>query len=57
MKESIIPYAKKQFKLAKMNYDVHGGAGMSPSEEEKPGKRSSMISRFQGIHIGLEGRV
>ena len=49
MKESIIPYAKKQFKLAKMNHDLYGGAGMSPTEEEKPGKRSSMILTFEEI--------
>ena len=52
VKESIIPYAKKHFKLAKINYDLHGGAGTSPTEEEKPGKRSGMIFRFEGIEFG-----
>ena len=40
VKESLVPYAKKQFKLAKINYDLFGGAGTSPTEE-KPGKLSS----------------
>ena len=40
VKESLVPYAKKQFKLAKINYDLFGGAGTSPTEEEKPGMNS-----------------
>ena len=39
VKESLVPYAKKQFKLAKINYDLFGGAGTSPTEE-KPGMNS-----------------
>ena len=41
VKESLVPYAKKQFKLAKINYDLFGGAGTSPTEE-KPGRLSSL---------------
>jgi hypothetical protein len=33
IKESLIPYAKKHFKLAKMNYDVYGA--FTPTGNEK----------------------
>ena len=41
MKETLIPYAKKQFKLVKINYDLFGGAGTSPTQDEKPGERAT----------------
>ena len=37
VKETLVPYAKKHIKQAKINYDLFGGAGTSPTEE-KPGK-------------------
>jgi hypothetical protein len=34
IKESLIPFVKKQAKLAKINYDLYGGAGTSPTSDE-----------------------
>ena len=50
VKETIIPYAKQHLKVAKINYDLFGGAGTSPTEE-KPGMISNVISRFEGIKL------
>jgi len=57
VKESLIPYAKKQLKLAKMSFDLFGALSPTTSEPEKPGDNLENHKKTDGDNDKENGNV